>query len=55
MMKLLDRAEVRRPSPKVGEHTTGLRPWLVAWLGLPVLGVANGALRDATYKRPPAS
>jgi hypothetical protein len=52
MMKLLDRAEARRPSSKVGEHTTtGLRPWLVAWLGRPVLGVANGAIRDATYKR----
>jgi hypothetical protein len=23
----------------------------VAWLGLPVLGIANGALRDATYKQ----
>ena len=23
----------------------------MAWLGLPVLGIANGALRDATYKQ----
>jgi hypothetical protein len=52
MMKLLDRAEVRRPSPELGEHSgRRARSWLVAWLGLPVLGVANGALRDATYKQ----
>jgi hypothetical protein len=30
---------------------TKLRPWLLAWLGLPVLGIANGAARDATYKQ----
>jgi hypothetical protein len=51
-MKLLERADLEGPSPELGERTaTGLRPWLVAWLGLPVLGIANGALRDATYKR----
>jgi hypothetical protein len=33
-----------------GEETP-LRPWLLGWLGLPVLGIANGAIRDATYKR----
>jgi hypothetical protein len=51
-MKLLDRAELRRPSPELGERTgRRARPWLVGWVGLPVLGVANGALRDATYKQ----
>jgi hypothetical protein len=51
-MKLLERADLGGPSPELRERTaTGLRPWLVAWLGLPVLGIANGALRDATYKR----
>ncbi|HET7518522.1 MAG TPA: hypothetical protein VFN05_12650 [Actinomycetes bacterium] len=28
-----------------------MRPWLLAWLGLPVLGIANGVIRDATYKQ----
>jgi hypothetical protein len=28
-----------------------MRPWLVAWLGGSLLGVANGVLREATYKR----
>jgi hypothetical protein len=51
-MKLLERADLEGPSPELGERpATGLRPWLVAWLGLPVLGIANGALRDATYKQ----
>src|SRR4029450_12692791 len=51
-MNLLKPADLGSPSPELREHTaTGLRPWLVAWLGLPVLGIANGALRDATYKR----
>jgi hypothetical protein len=51
-MKLPERADLEGPSPELGERpATGLRPWLVAWLGLPVLGIANGALRDATYKR----
>jgi hypothetical protein len=51
-MKLLERADLAGPFPELGERTaTGLRPWLVAWLGLPVLGIANGALRDATYKQ----
>lgn len=27
------------------------RSWRVAWLGGPVIGVANGALRDLTYAR----
>jgi hypothetical protein len=51
-MKLLERADLEGTSPELGERpATRLRPWLVAWLGLPVLGIANGALRDATYKR----
>ena len=51
-MKLLERAALGGQSPELGEPTaTGLRPWLAAWLGLPVLGIANGALRDTTYKQ----
>jgi hypothetical protein len=51
-MKLLERADLGRPSPELGERTaTRLRPWLWAWLGLPVLGIANGGIRDATYKQ----
>ena len=51
-MKLLERANPGGQFPELGEPTaTGLRPWLVAWLGLPVLGIANGALRDTTYKQ----
>jgi hypothetical protein len=51
-MRLLDRADLGGQSPELGEPTsTGFRPWLVAWLGLPVLGIANGVLRDTTYKQ----
>ena len=31
-------------------HRSVLRPWLVAWLGGSVLGVANGVAREARYK-----
>jgi hypothetical protein len=50
-MTLLHRADLERPSPELPASTATLRPWLVAWLGLPVLGIANGAIRDVTYKR----
>jgi hypothetical protein len=51
-MKLSERADLGGSSPQLEQGTgTTLRPWLVAWLGLPVLGIANGALRDATYKQ----
>ena len=51
-MKLSERADLRGPPPTLGEGAaTKLRPWLLAWLGLPVLGIANGAIRDATYKQ----
>ena len=51
-MKLLERSDLGGPPPQLEERTgTALRPWLVAWLGLPVLGIANGVLRDATYKQ----
>jgi hypothetical protein len=51
-VKLSERADLGGPSLQLEERTdTPLRPWLVAWLGLPVLGIANGALRDATYKQ----
>lgn len=26
------------------------RPWLVAWLGGPVIGIANGVIRELTYR-----
>jgi hypothetical protein len=26
------------------------RAWLIAWLGGPVIGIANGTLREVTYK-----
>jgi hypothetical protein len=50
-MTLLHRADLERPSPELPASTATLRPWLVAWLGLPVLGIANGAIRDVNYKR----
>jgi hypothetical protein len=51
-MKLYERADLGGPSLQLEERTgTPLRPWLLAWLGLPVLGIANGAIRDATYKQ----
>ena len=50
-MTLLHQADLERPSPELPASTATLRPWLVAWLGLPVLGIANGAIRDVTYKR----
>jgi hypothetical protein len=51
-MKLSERADLGGSSLQLGEGTgTTLRPWLLAWLGLPVLGIANGAIRDATYKQ----
>lgn len=50
-MQLLERADARHPSPEMSASSeTRLRPWLLAWLSLPVLGIANGAIRDATYK-----
>ena len=39
------------PCDRTTQQTPQVRPWLLAWLGLPVLGIANGALRDATYKQ----
>ena len=51
-MNLLERTEMAQPRPgRSPAADTRLRPWLLAWLGLPVLGIANGALRDGTYKR----
>lgn len=49
-MILLHRADIEPRSPELPASTATLRPWLVAWLGLPVLGIANGAIRDVTYK-----
>jgi hypothetical protein len=35
-------------------HTRGMtpssRPWIVAWLGGPVIGIANGVTRELVYK-----
>ena len=50
-MRLLERAEpahrgLERRSPQAD---TPLCPWMLAWLGLPVLGIANGVVRDVTY------
>jgi hypothetical protein len=50
-MTLLHRADIEPPYLELPASTATLRPWLVAWLGLPVLGIANGAIRDVTYKR----
>lgn len=51
-MTLLERTDAKRPSRKLSASSgTGVRPWLLAWLGLPILGIANGAIRDATYKQ----
>ena len=51
-MKLLEPTDAKHRSPKLSASSgTQVRPWLLAWLGLPVLGIANGALRDATYKQ----
>jgi hypothetical protein len=50
-MTLLDRANLEGPSSELPASTATLRPWLLAWLGLPVLGITNGAIRDLTYKR----
>jgi hypothetical protein len=52
-MKLPARTEVRYPAfhRRQAAAEASLRPWLLAWLGLPVLAIANGAVRDATYKR----
>ena len=51
-MKLLEPTDTKYRSPRLSASSgTQVRPWLLAWLGLPVLGIANGALRDATYKQ----
>lgn len=51
-MNLLERTEMAQPRPgRSPAADTRLRPWLLAWLGLPVLGIANGVIRDATYKQ----
>lgn len=51
-MNLLERTEMAQPRPgRSPAADTRLRPWLLAWLGLPVLGIANGLIRDATYKQ----
>lgn len=51
-MRLLQRGEATHPAPsRQPVAGTFLRPWLLGWLGLPVLGVANGAIREATYQR----
>ena len=51
-MNLLERTEMAQPRPRRSPAAdTRLRPWLLAWLGLPVLGIANGVIRDATYKQ----
>jgi hypothetical protein len=52
-MKLLQRTDARRLARRrsAAAAEASLRPWLLGWLGLPVLGVANGAIREATYKR----
>lgn len=33
----------------VGEHRV-VRRWILAWLGAPILGIVNGATREALYK-----
>jgi hypothetical protein len=48
---LLERAGGNARSTTSPEPAASLRPWLIAWLGLPVLGIANGVVREATYKR----
>lgn len=50
-MRLLEPAETVHPEPKRRPPgaATPLRLWLVAWLGLPALGIANGVARDVTY------
>jgi hypothetical protein len=51
-MKLLEPTDTKHRSLKLSASSgTQVRPWLLAWLGLPVLGIANGALRDTTYKQ----
>lgn len=30
-------------------NTWGMKRWMLAWLGAPVLGIANGAAREAIY------
>jgi hypothetical protein len=50
-MTLLDRADLEGPSSELPASTATLRPWLLAWLGLPILGIANGAIREVSYKR----
>jgi hypothetical protein len=46
----------QREARRAGVHTAGrppaehaVRTWLIAWLGLPVLGIANGAIRERAY------
>src|SRR5207248_861538 len=43
-------ASMRRPPSRRPVADPSLCPWLLGWLGLPVLAVANGAIREATYK-----
>jgi hypothetical protein len=41
----------RRIRPRLRTRRTSYRPYALAWLGLVVLGVTNGALRVALYDR----
>jgi hypothetical protein len=50
-MRPLERTQPAHPGlERRSPHAaTPLRPWMFAWLGLPVLGIANGVVRDVTY------
>ena len=50
-MTLLHRADLERPSPELPASTATLRPWLVAWLGLPVLGSPTAPSGTSPNKR----
>ena len=34
----------------MSERKAARRPWIVAWLGGPLIGIANGTLRELGYK-----
>jgi lysylphosphatidylglycerol synthetase-like protein (DUF2156 family) len=39
------------PSGPAGRERTAFGRWMLFWLGAPVLGIANGALRQAAYTK----